>query len=143
MLTGPWEIRLDPVDGPAESRQVQDIANAGLTDYLRSFAGSIAYRTTVTILERHGKVWLSLGRLHDISKLTLNGKDMGVRWFGDHVYDLSDAAQAGTNEIQIDIITTLGNFMKTLKNNPTARVWTENTPFSPVGLVNPVTLHIQ
>jgi hypothetical protein len=128
-LTGPWEIHLDPVDGAAESRRVKDLGNTELREYLRSFAGTIVYKTTVTIPERHGKVWLSLGRLHDISKLMLNGRDMGVRWFGEHVYDL-------------DVITTLGNYLKTLKSNATARVWTERTPVYPSGLVNPVGLHI-
>ncbi len=146
-LEGPWQVRLTSIAGAVESMQAPDLQDRGLQEHLHSFAGTVSYKTKVNIPKGSGKLWLDLGHLHDVSKVTLNGRAIGVRWFGKHVYDLSAdlsaAARPGVNELEIDVVTTLGNYMKTLKDNATARVWTENTPSVVSGLRNPVLLKIQ
>lgn len=80
-----------------------------------------------------------------MAELKVNGKDQGVRWYGRRVYDLSDALQPGENEIEVKVVTTMGNYMKTLTDNPTAQKWTnrknKEQPTQSMGLQGPVTLY--
>jgi hypothetical protein len=87
--------------------------------------------------------WLDLGRAHCVSEVELNGIAVGVRWYGDHVYEITNAVVPGENHLSIKVVTTLGNYMKTLKHNRAAQVWTSNTPTLPVGLIGPVRLLVR
>lgn len=50
--------------------------------------------------------------------------------------------RAGENAIEIRVVTTLGNYMKTLTDNEVAQYWTnkgtKNQPLQPLGLFGPV-----
>jgi hypothetical protein len=50
----------------------------------------------------------------------------------------------GTNDIEIKVVTTMGNYMKSLTDNPIAQYWTnlarKNQPLNPMGLIGPVSL---
>jgi hypothetical protein len=65
---------------------------------------------------------------------------MGVRWYSVHLYEVSAAIHPGENYLSIKVVTTLGNYMKTLKHNKAAEAWTSGTPFAPMGLIGPVRL---
>jgi hypothetical protein len=47
--------------------------------------------------------------------------------------------------MEIGVITTMGNYMKTLTDNPTAQKFTvlttKNQPLQPMGLLGPVTMY--
>jgi hypothetical protein len=107
---------------------------------LKSFAGTNIYRKQLSIDKAGAPLWLNLGHVHAISELAINDHDLGVRWYGEHLYDVSSAVVPGLNNISIKVVTTLGNYMKTLEDNPTAHAWTSNTPFYPMGLIHPVRL---
>ena len=85
------------------------------------FTGTVTYRTTVDAGSKPGKMLLNLGKVYGVAELKVNGKDQGVRWYGRRVYDLSDALQPGENEIEVKVVTTMGNYMKTLTDNPAAQ----------------------
>lgn len=70
----------------------------------------------------------------------LNGKDLGVKWYGRHVYRVADALRTGRNELQVRVTTVLGNYCKSLTNNPVAQRWTVRQPWQPAGMVGPVRL---
>lgn len=109
------------------------------------FTGTVTYRTTVTIDDTSRRTLLNLGKVHGEAYVSVNGQDLGLRWYGRRVYDLNDVLQPGENTIEVRVITTLGNYMKTLKNNPTAQKWTNTKnkvqPIQSMGLVGPVTLY--
>jgi len=41
------------------------------------------------------------GRVCDISEVTLNGKPLGVRWWGEHRYDTAGALKRGRNVVEV------------------------------------------
>jgi hypothetical protein len=51
----------------------------------------------------------------------------------------------GENTIEIKIVTTMGNYLKSLKDNAAAQFWTNEgrtiQPLQPTGLIGPVTLY--
>ena len=75
----------------------------------------------------------------------LNGKELGVQWYGRRLYDLSGALEPGENELEVRVTTTMGNYMKTLTDNKIAQKWTnrksKEQPQQSMGLLGPVTVY--
>ena len=107
---------------------------------LATFAGVAVYRTEFD-LPGAGYTLLDLGRVHDISEVTLNGTPLGLRWWGRHRYDAKGAFKKGRNILEIKVTTTLFNYCQSLKDNPTAARWTKGKKAMSTGLVGPVRLH--
>ena len=83
---------------------------------------------------------IRLGDVQGVSEVTVNGKNLGVRWYGPHTYDISDSLVKGQNSLSIKLTTISGNYLKSLKNNQTAQRWTGRQPYYPVGIMGPVEL---
>jgi hypothetical protein len=51
----------------------------------------------------------------------------------------------GRNEIEISVVTSMGNYMKSLTDNPIAQYWTNEKnkvqPLQSMGLIGPVTIY--
>jgi hypothetical protein len=137
-ISGPWSVQLTSVDGANVSIHIPELNDLNQREDLASFAGTITYRKELDIDGKELPRWLSLGRVHAISELEINGEPLGVRWYGEHRYEVRGKLHPGMNQISIKVVTTLGNYMKSLKDNPTAQAWTAHTPHYPVGLVGPV-----
>lgn len=138
LISGPWSVQLASVDGTSTSIQIPALIDFNQRKDLASFAGTITYRKELEIDGKVSPRWLSLGRVHAISELEINGEQLSIRWYGEHRYEVRGRLHPGMNQISINIVTTLGNYMKTLKDNRTAQVWTANTPNYPLGLVGPI-----
>ena len=78
--------------------------------------------------------------MHGVSSVRLNGKDLGARWWGRHLYDATGALAQGRNVLEVEVTTTLGNRMRSLKDNPVAKSWSWWFPPISMGLVGPVQL---
>ena len=140
IVHGPWQLMLNHVNGTAEVLELQEPPDFILDDHLKSFAGTIVYRNRFSIIDSNRRYWLDFGRLHCVSELEINGIPQGSRWYGDHLYEISSAIHSGENYMSVKLVTTLGNYMKTLKHNKAAEVWTSSTPFVTMGITSPVRL---
>jgi hypothetical protein len=109
-----------------------------------NFSGTIIYRNFIDI-DDPKPVFLNLGKVYGISELKVNGKDCGVKWYGRRIFEVEDKLVNGVNLIEIIVTTTMGNYMKSLKDNPIAQYWTNEKnkiqPVQSMGLVGPVTLY--
>lgn len=109
-----------------------------------SFMGEVTYRTKIQVNDASRKI-LNLGKVWGINELKINGKTCGVKWFGRRIYDVSDYLKKGDNELEIRVVTTMGNYMKTLKDNKTAQKFTmrknREQPIQSMGMIGPVTLY--
>lgn len=140
VIRGPWNVKLEHVDGTRRAVVLEDLVDFNEREDLKSFAGTITYSKQISIDKTGDHLWLNLGHVHAISELEVNGHYLGVRWYGEHLYNLSGTITPGINNVSIKVVTTLGNYMKTLANNATAKAWTSDTPFYPSGLIPPVRL---
>jgi hypothetical protein len=138
IIEGSWAVRLMSVDGSSKSIELPALVDLTTLKGSSSFAGTIEYRGSFQADSKRMPQVLSLGRVHAISEVEVNGHKLGVRWYGIHRYDVRGKVHPGKNLISIKVITTLGNYMKSLKNNPTAQAWTAQTPTYPTGLMGPV-----
>ena len=139
VLQSDWHVELEPVSGKPRSLMVSDLSGDTLNTALDGFAGIITYSTKVQMDAAH-ECFLELGVLHSVSELWVNGLSLGVRWFGNQTYDISHAVTKGPNDLKIRLTTTLGNYVKTLKDNRTAMDWSGDTPIYPSGLIHDVLL---
>ena len=139
-IDGPWHLQLTSVDGTTNSVELPNATDLDQLPAYQSFAGTLAYRKQFTVNATPLPNRLTLGRPHAVTEVELNGKPLGVRWYGEHVYDLSHALVLGPNQLTIKVTTTLGNYLKSLKENRTAQAWAADTPSVPVGLTHPVQL---
>jgi hypothetical protein len=137
-ISGPWSLQLTSVDGTKTSFQLPELIDFNQRKDLSLFAGTITYRKEIDFDGNGSPRWLSLGRVHAVSEVELDGQPLGVRWYGEHRYDIRGKLHLGKNQLTIKVVTTLGNYMKSLKDNRTAQAWTAGTPNYPLGLLGPI-----
>jgi len=110
-----------------------------------AFTGTVLYRIAVNA--ENGAFWkyINLGKVAGVSALSVNGRDAGVQWYGRRVYRIDGLLQSGQNVLEIKVVTTMGNYMKTLKDNGIAQKWTnekrQDQPIQSMGLLGPVILY--
>lgn len=88
--------------------------------------------------------WLDLGEVHEMARVRLNGKDLGVIWCAPWRINITDAIKSGRNELEIEVVNVWLNrlilekslppekrLMKTNFNAPRIRP-------KPSGLIGPV-----
>jgi len=139
-----WDIELrHSREGWVKTMHMDELKDLKDTDFV-SFTGTVTYRHKTDAGELKS-TFLNLGKVWGISEVIVNGKECGVKWFGNRIYNIADFMQKGSNEIEIRVTTTMGNYMKTLKDNPTAQKFTvlktKDQPIQSMGLLGPVTLY--
>jgi hypothetical protein len=135
-----WNVRMQHINGTDEQRAFPTLFNLAEDESTRAFAGCIFYEKKITE-DTTAFTELDLGRVFGVSEVTLNGKNLGCRWYGRHRYDIpNDLAKAREKTLQIKITTTVGNYLKSLPDNKTGHTWTQSQEWQPVGLLGPVKL---
>jgi hypothetical protein len=139
-----WDVELrHSIEGTVETTRMEAPTDLKDTDFVH-FTGTAVYRKTIAVRNTAGAT-LNLGKVYGVSEVKVNGASCGVTWYGNRLYDLSDKLRPGNNELEIHVVTTMGNYMKTLTDNPVAQRWVNRPgrpqPIQPMGLAGPVTLY--
>jgi hypothetical protein len=140
-ITGPWQLELIHVNGRKRKTTLRRLADFREYRTLKRFAGEAVYSKEIRIENPDIPTLISLGNVHGVSALSLNGQAIGVRWYGDHIYDVSGKLKSGQNNLSVRITTIAGNYLKSQEDNLTARRWTRGQPYQPVGILGPVKLY--
>jgi hypothetical protein len=144
-LEGPWELEFIHCRGEkTKALQLEKLQDLKDLPAYRDFSGTVIYRKSITVNDPLPS-WMNLGTVCDISELYINGKHAGVRWYGNHIYEVGDLFHIGKNDVEIRVITLMGNYMKSLEDNPNAQYWTnldrKTQPLVSMGLTGPLTLY--
>ena len=111
-LEGEWQVSFDPRWGGPE----RAVAFGQLTDWskhsdprIHYYSGTAVYKKTITLSEaeaagKAGRLGLDLGAVEVMARVKLNGKECGIAWKPPYRVDLSGAARAGANELEIDAV---------------------------------------
>ncbi len=114
-----------------------------LEDFV-NFAGTVIYRNSFSI-SATGNMFLNLGKVYGLSELWINGRLCGVKWYGRRIFEIGEYLKPGVNEIEIRVATTMGNYMKSLTDNPIAQYWTNEKnkvqALQSMGLLGPVEIY--
>jgi len=131
-------------DGSVKAVKIDKLKDIKEIPELVNFAGTIIYRNFIEISDPR-PVFLNLGKVYGISELSVNGKNCGVKWYGRRIFVIGDQLVRGVNIIEIKVTTAMGNYMKSLTDNPIAQYWTNEKnkiqPLQSMGLVGPVILY--
>jgi len=130
-LAGPWEVVFDPKwGGPVKkevSSQKSEVSRNGGVSFdkliswterpeegIKYYSGTAVYRKAFdlpksAIGNRQSEIFLSLGVVHELARVRLNGKDLGVVWCAPWRVDISSAVKEGTNELEIEVVNLWAN----------------------------------
>jgi hypothetical protein len=137
-IIGPWRLKLSHVNGERKEITLDKLVDFLEDDRLKTFAGEAVYEKEITVNDPSEMAGLSLGNVQGVSELAINGKKIGVQWYGHHIYDVSNQLSVGNNILTIKLTTIAGNYLKSLEDNQTAQRWTSRQPYYPVGMMGPV-----
>ena len=141
-ITNQWNVKLNHIDSNEYNKELPQLIDFSKSEdkTLNSFAGTVIYSTAFDNKEDF-KI-LDLGEVKNgITEVSLNGKPLGTRWYGKHVYDVGESLIKGENKLEINYTTTLLNYCKSLTENQTAKRWTTQQQIKPCGLLGPVRLY--
>jgi hypothetical protein len=138
-ITGPWKLKLHHLNGKRRQLELDELKDLLNLDEARDFAGTVIYEKHLEMDAPEGRQ-IDLGNVRGITELTLNGKTLGSRWYGAHIYHVGDALKEGENVLSIKLTTIIGNYVKSLKDNPVAQRWTGRQDHYPMGVLGPVRL---
>jgi len=128
-----WTARFEHANGNEFTREMTELTDFSLSDEeaLQTFSGDVTY--SARFENGEGIKFIKLAEVNQaVSRLKINGKTVGTKWYGNHIYDVASFVKDGTNTIEIKLTTTLANYCRSLSDNPTAQRWTRTykTPFS-------------
>ena len=109
-IAGPWDVRFAPGGGAPERIALDKLTSwsENSDDGVKYYSGAATYTKTVTLdpsLIGPGRgLWLDLGRVEVMAEVRLNGKDLGVLWKPPYRVDISGAAKAGDNTLEIKVV---------------------------------------
>ena len=114
-ITGPWEVHFPTGWGApdsvtfAELKSWTEHENPGI----RNFSGTACYKKEFVIPRQWfgggRKIYLDLGNLWALGEVTLNGQSLGVVWKPPYRVEITKAAVAGQNKLEIEITNTWAN----------------------------------
>lgn len=127
-LGGVWTVRATHhVDGSVREFRMTELADLHALpfEWLQQFAGVIEYTQRVRVDDPEAYHTLDAGLTHNgITELVVNGRSVGVRWYGARRFDLEGLLREGDNEITVRVTTTLTDYVKSrAADSPTARRW--------------------
>ena len=141
-LNTEWEMDFQPVSADPFQVTTETLFDFGThpDPRIASFGGQVHYKTAFT-LDDTGWDFLDLGTQEHITEVTLNGKKLGVRWWGRHLYRI-DKVQLREEENSLEVIytATLANYANSLTHNKAAKTWIKLEEPESMGLLNKITL---
>jgi len=136
-VSGAWQLELNHLNGQSTSMELHSLTDLSQLPETKGFAGQAVYNKSM-ILERDDYSCLDLGDVQGVAELSLNGKDLGVRWYGAYVFDVRGILKKGENRLTVKLTTICGNYLKTQSDHALAQRWTARQDFRPMGLLGTV-----
>jgi len=113
-LSGAWDVAFDPNWGGPERIVFDTLQDwtARPEPGIRYYSGIATYRKTF-ILTRipEGPVYLDVGVVHDMARVKINGRDLGVVWCAPWRIEVNGAIKPGDNQIEIEVVNRWANRM--------------------------------
>ena len=107
-ISGAWEVAFDPKWGGPEKvtfDALQDWSKRPETG-IKYYSGIATYRKTFQVSglpSPVSKTYLNLGTVHDMARVKLNGKDLGVVWCAPWQVEITDTLKVGDNQLEIEV----------------------------------------
>jgi hypothetical protein len=148
-VDGPWQVTFDPKNGgpdrPVTFAKLEDWTKRS-EEGVRNYSGVAVYRTTFDLAATSKLLELDLGDVQSIARVRVNGHEIGTLWKRPYCIDVTAAARAGKNSLEIEVVNTWLNRLLGDDQPGVAKRWTFGTTKTwggsplPSGLLGPVTI---
>ena len=136
-VSGPWEVRFAPNWGAPPRVQFPELTS--WSDHndsgIRYFSGKATYHKKITIpsemIQNDRLIYLNLGEVEVMAIVKLNGKELGILWKKPYRIDITTAAQAGENSLEITVVNLWPNRLIGDEFLPEDRNWSEEGAATP------------
>ncbi len=108
-VEGPWRVAFEKDRGApdaitlAKLESLSDNADPGV----KYFSGTATYSRSIEVpasaLRDGRRVYLDLGRVEVLARVTVNGKDLGTVWKAPYRVDVTDVVHAGANQVSVAV----------------------------------------
>lgn len=126
---GAWDVSFDPKWGGPENikfERLQDWTQHEMRG-IKYYSGIAKYTKKFTLKDsqsKNGPLYLDLGEVHDMARVMLNGKELGVVWCAPWRIDVSEAIVDGENTLEIEVANRWINRLLGDRQEPDANVRT-------------------
>jgi hypothetical protein len=108
-LDAPWTVAFDPKWGGPESAVFNKLHDwtADSDPGIKYYSGTAFYRQSFDLpagCKKGDALLLDLGRVKNMARVRLNGKDLGVVWTDPWQVDISNAVKAKDNALEIEVV---------------------------------------
>jgi hypothetical protein len=107
-LDAPWTVSFDPKWGGPESVVFDKLIDwiTHPDDGIKYYSGTAFYRQSFDMpdYEKGGKLYLDLGKVKNMARIRLNGKDLGTVWTAPWRVDVTNAVKSKGNELEIEVV---------------------------------------
>jgi hypothetical protein len=110
VVSGPWELQFPKDAGAPEWVTLEQLTSWSVhtNPGVRYFSGIATYTRTIHLppdfIQEKRRVLLDLGRVEVMARLKVNGKDLGILWKPPFEADITSAAKAGENAIELQVV---------------------------------------
>lgn len=117
-LDGPWELAFDPKwGGPTNAVVFNTLQDwTGHSDLgIKYYSGSATYRKTFDVPQVSSfkspvsNLYLDLGTVHDMARVALNGKELGIVWCAPWQVEISGPLKPKGNILEIEVVNRWSN----------------------------------
>lgn len=112
-LEGPWNVSFDPNWGGPKNTVFDKLAlwNENSDPAIKFYSGTAFYRIDFTLDPQllKNRIRLELGKVFNIARIKLNGKDLGIVWTQPWSVDLNSAIRADKNSLEIEVVNCWAN----------------------------------
>jgi hypothetical protein len=144
-LKNSWSLTGNHINGETMKREINVLKDLKEIPDWVNFCGSLIYRAHFELDAKNKIEWINLGKVFGVSELLVNGGNAGTKWYGKRIYQVGKFLKNGNNNIEVRLTTTMGNYMKSLTDNPIAQFWTNEgrtiQPLQSMGMLGPVSIY--
>lgn len=150
-VESPWKVTFQAGRGAPENDVFNTLASytENQDDGIKYFSGTASYTNTIQLSETDistAELFLDLGEVKNLAEVTLNGVNLGVVWKKPFKLNISAAARAGENILEVKVVNLwvnrlIGDLQPDTKDKityTTMPFYHENSPLLSSGLLGPV-----
>jgi len=135
-----WSLTMYPVEGEKFERNFSMLIDFSTDDQLKTFGGTVVYKCTFDI-KNENYDYISLGKVKGVAEVFINGKSLGVNWWGEKIFDMRECVKKGENQLKVELVTPVFNHLKARKDFEGPRGWRKQDGPISLGVLGPVKLY--